>query len=240
MSSFQFSEESQSHFLSQPAEKIPSSSSSSSTPPRNKKFGGEHAEKKEKKKTLKSFPDIESGKMYENAAALGVKIKKDKDGKPALKRPDRTGKVRKPTRSTGNSRTSFEGRGKVFCTTYYSDILVHIPYLFYTKLDEHNPVDAVLEMFIEKLPFLRGKITADLLKKYCMAMLIITILIIPAMMNIEIEELLGQRNKEDYNAGAPQAPAGEVIGKKHHLQLSIHYLILNIEFYQLSIHTTPI
>ena len=184
MSSFQFSEESQSHFLSQPAEKIPSSSSSSSTPPRNKKSGSEHAEKKDKKKgTSKSFPDIEIGRANDSATALGVKIKKDKDGRPALKRPDRTGKMRKPTRSTGSSGDSF-----------------------------NKQVDTVHDSFIEKIPFLRGKITSDALKKYCLATTIIIILIIPAILNIEIEEVLGQRNKEDYNAGAPQAPAGEVIG----------------------------
>ena len=118
MSSFQFSEESQSHFLSEPAEKISSSSASASTPPRNKKSGGENATKKDKKKSMhKSLPDVETGKMYDNAAALGVKIKKDKDGRPALKRPDRTGKVKKLTRSTGSGgSSSFQRQGKVAFT----------------------------------------------------------------------------------------------------------------------------
>jgi len=52
-------------------------------------------------------------------------------------------------------------------------------------------------------------------------------LIIPAALNIEIEEVLGQRSKEDYNAGAPQAPVGEVIGNGQ-LPLDVYSFTLKV------------
>ena len=225
MSSFQFSQESQSHFFSEPDEKkvsssslaSSSSSSSTSTPPKNKKSEndkGKDKDKKDKKKgSTSTFPDIESG------PSLGVKIKKDKDGKPALKRPDRTGKVKKHARSTGSS--SFQKQGMVrhtyntlLCTSHLS---VSLRYMTPMYWNSYESVDSTLDSFIEKIPCLRGKLTAESLKKYCLATAIIIILIIPAVLNIEIEEVLGQRNKEDYNAGAPQAPVGEIIGRYYHI-----------------------